>query len=178
MIHSGNRCTLPRLSPVEGARNDASIDTTAVPITGEEADEVDEVDDEGERMKKRTSRTNTLVIGCAMAIALAGCGDDATGPIAANTDDPIGTEDPVDPIDPEVPVEWPEDLLADDALTEGLFGWPETDFGRGNSATIEITRRAGDPAVDFTLKDMQGLPHSLARMLGERPVLMILGSFT
>lgn len=92
---------------------------------------------------KKTSTKNTLVIGCVLAIAFAGCGDDATGPIAADVDDPIGTEDPVDPIDPgdpddpidpEDPVEWPEELLAEDALVEGLFGWPETDFGRGNAA--------------------------------------------
>jgi hypothetical protein len=36
----------------------------------------------------------------------------------------------------------------------------------------------GETAVDFTLKDVDGNTVSLAGLLGEKPVVMIFGSFT
>ena len=38
--------------------------------------------------------------------------------------------------------------------------------------------RTGNTAVDFTLKDTQGLEFNLASLLTEKPVLIIFGSFT
>lgn len=122
----------------------------------------------------------------------AGCStDDPTGPDSTQADPPI-TEDPggADDDDPTVPDDpqdpgtddpvdaWPENLLDESHLVEGLFDWPERDFVRGNTATIERFLRRGDAAVDFTLRDVEGEEHTLARLLAERPVLVVFGSFT
>lgn len=100
--------------------------------------------------------------------------------IACGGDQPADTG--VGPIDedtgPRDPGPYPPLLLDESHLVGGLFGWPETDFGRGNSATIEIFRTAGMPAVDFTLQDLDGEAVRLAELLRTRPVLLVLGSFT
>ncbi|HKK69733.1 MAG TPA: hypothetical protein VKA86_00850 [Candidatus Krumholzibacteria bacterium] len=136
-----------------------------------------------------TVRTAAILLLCSM-IWLAGCSsDDPTGPDTTTTDPPVtedpgGDDDPSLPDDPQDPgsedptTEWPENLLDETHLTEGSFGWPERDFGRGNAAEIQIFRRSGEPAVDFTLRDMAGEERSLATLLDERPVLLVLGSFT
>jgi len=126
--------------------------------------------------------------GCLILLAFAGCADETNDPTGIEIplpgdeepgDDPIEDpdDDPVDDPHNQDPV-WPSNLLEDTELTTGLFGWPETDFGRGNAATIHIELFRNDAAIDFTLRDMQGNPHTLADMLTERPVVMILGSFT
>lgn len=99
---------------------------------------------------------------------------------ACESDQPAGTA--TGPIDedsgPRDPGPYPPLLLDESHLVGGLFGWPETDFGRGNSATIEIFLTAGMPAVDFTLTDLHGEPVRLADLLRSRPVLLVLGSYT
>lgn len=124
------------------------------------------------------ARRCALPLACVALLALAACGDDekpavvdATGPdtpVDIGDDEPDG--DPIPPI--------PSELLPASELTHGLFGWPERDFGRGNAATIHIDLREGDAATDFTLRDTSGEAHTLADLLAERPVLLILGSFT
>ena len=93
---------------------------------------------------------------------LPGCGGDPAAPVAEGNDSSP----------------WPEHLLTADHLTEGLFGWPETPFSRQNAATIEIFRHTGAAAVDFTLRDIDGVQVRLADLLRSRPVLLILGSYT
>ena len=38
--------------------------------------------------------------------------------------------------------------------------------------------KPGDLAVNFTLKDVQGKETTLSKLLGEKPVVMVFGSFT
>lgn len=126
------------------------------------------------------------LVACLSLLAFAGCADDTSDPtgieIPLPGDEDPGEdpgEDPTDDPDNQDPTAtWPKNLLEDTELTTSIFGWPATDFGRGNAATIQIAMHRGDAAIDFTLRDMQGNPHTLATMLTERPVVMILGSFT
>jgi hypothetical protein len=137
-----------------------------------------------------TVRTASTLLLCSM-IWLAGCSsDDPTAPDTTTADPPVNEDpggdddDPSLPDDPQNPgsddptTEWPENLLDEAYLTEGRFGWPERDFGRGNAAEIQIFRHEDEAAVDFTLRDMAGEDRTLAALLEERPVLMVLGSFT
>lgn len=104
----------------------------------------------------------TLLFSTLSILWLPGCGSDPAAPVA----------------DGEDPTPWPEHLETADNLTEGLFGWPETPFSRGNSATIEIFLHTGDAAVDFTLRNVDGDPVRLADLLRTRPVLLVEGSYT
>ena len=36
----------------------------------------------------------------------------------------------------------------------------------------------GEPAVEFTLKDVNGTPHTLSALLAEKPVVIVFGSYT
>lgn len=47
-----------------------------------------------------------------------------------------------------------------------------------NSATIEIFRFEGDPAVEFTLADLDGNEWTLSELLQSGPVLLLPGSYT
>lgn len=134
-------------------------------------------------------QSRRLLLAGSLALFLAGgCSDDTANPgpdlIGPGTEipnDPGEPGDPGDPIDPfpeDPEPKWPDQLLESSELTHGLFGWPETNFGRGNSATIQMNLRRGDAATDFTLRDRQGEPHALSDLLIERPVLLVLGSFT
>ena len=38
--------------------------------------------------------------------------------------------------------------------------------------------RVGDPAIEFTLRDVKGESYTLSELLQEKPVVMIFGSFT
>lgn len=38
--------------------------------------------------------------------------------------------------------------------------------------------RVGDIAVDFTLKDIHGTEYTLSHLLAEKPVALVVGSFT
>lgn len=51
-----------------------------------------------------------------------------------------------------------------------------TDFATGgfDNAGLAI----GEMAVDFTLKDMDGKEYTLSQLLGEKPVVIVFGSFT
>jgi hypothetical protein len=63
-------------------------------------------------------------------------------------------------------------------LTSGCFGWPATDFSPSNSAAVQTALRAGDRAVAFGLRDVNGTPVTLSSLLASRPVLLVNGAFT
>jgi hypothetical protein len=63
-------------------------------------------------------------------------------------------------------------------LHVNCFRWPAGTFTRQTYAQIVTGLEPGDLAVDFTLKDVNGAPHRLADLLAEKPVLLVLGSFT
>lgn len=63
-------------------------------------------------------------------------------------------------------------------LHANCFRWPGGTFTRQVYAQVVNGLHPGDAAVDFTLKDVEGTPHRLADLLAEKPVLLVLGSFT
>lgn len=67
--------------------------------------------------------------------------------------------------------------LSDD-IHSGCYRWPEATFTRRNYAQVEIPFTAGDRAVEFALRDVNGAEHRLSALLETAPVVLILGSFT
>jgi len=63
-------------------------------------------------------------------------------------------------------------------LQSGCFGWPAAEFSPANSAGVATFLRAGQQAVDFTLRDTSGVAVRLSDLLRTRPVLLVHGSFT
>ncbi len=49
---------------------------------------------------------------------------------------------------------------------------------RGCSELSGAGPKAGDKAVDFTLKDLQGTQFTLSQLLKDKPVVMVSGSYT
>lgn len=63
-------------------------------------------------------------------------------------------------------------------LTSGCFGWPGTEFSPSNRAVVGTILRAGDRAVEFSLRDTEGVVVTLSGLLATRPVLLVHGAFT
>jgi hypothetical protein len=63
-------------------------------------------------------------------------------------------------------------------LVSGCFGWPGSEFSPSNKATVRTNLRAGDRAVDFSLRDAGGAAVTLSGLLATRPVLLVHGAFT
>lgn len=57
----------------------------------------------------------------------------------------------------------------------GCYRWPDSIV-----TTVAYTHvlARGTIAYDFTLNDITGVPHSLSALLKDRPVVLVLGSFT
>jgi hypothetical protein len=72
----------------------------------------------------------------------------------------------------------PPVLTLSSDLHSACYRWPAGDFTLQNHATLETSLSAGEPAVDFTLADVDGATVHLAELLAEKPVLLVLGSFT
>ena len=64
------------------------------------------------------------------------------------------------------------------ALISGCFDWPAQEFTPDNIADGRPTLTEGELAVDFTLEDVDGKPHTLSQLLATKPVLLVLGAFT
>ncbi len=63
-------------------------------------------------------------------------------------------------------------------LQFNCLNWPEQDISRNNHASLMISIPEGEPAVDFTLQDVDGRAYTLSDLLRTKPVLLVLGSFT
>jgi hypothetical protein len=63
-------------------------------------------------------------------------------------------------------------------LQHNCFNWPEDEFSQSNHAGNTTSLREGELAVEFTLKDLTGTERTLSSLLGEKPVLMVFGSYT
>jgi hypothetical protein len=63
-------------------------------------------------------------------------------------------------------------------LTDRCYSWPTTPFGPSNYVQGMTPYPAGNLAVDFTLRDLDGTPYTLSTLLATRPVLMVHGAFT
>ena len=66
----------------------------------------------------------------------------------------------------------------EDGLNSNCLNWPEEAFTPINSPTLTVALKAGEPAVDFTLKDPTGEDHTLSSLLTTKPVLLVFGAFT
>jgi hypothetical protein len=73
------------------------------------------------------------------------------------------------------PVQEPLELRTADS---GCFHYPMTDFNTHNYAETEISIASGDRAAEFELRDLEGATYTLSGLLAEKPVLLVLGSFT
>ncbi len=64
------------------------------------------------------------------------------------------------------------------ALVDNCFNWPAEEFGPDNHAGLTTALSVGQPAVEFSLKDVGGAPHKLSELLAGKPVLLVFGAFT
>jgi hypothetical protein len=96
-----------------------------------------------------------------------------SGTLACGDSSPTDTEDPGPPETPNV------ELRRELELTSNCHNWPAQEFSATNH--VERTRTSviqGDHAIDFTLKDTDGVEYRLSELLRTRPVLIVFGAFT
>jgi hypothetical protein len=96
-----------------------------------------------------------------------------SGALACGDSSPTDTQNPGPPESPTI------DLRRELELTSNCYDWPAQEFSAANHA--EATRASvveGDQAIDFTLKDTDGVEYRLSELLRTRPVLIVFGSFT
>jgi len=63
-------------------------------------------------------------------------------------------------------------------LQSNCLKWPEQEISRTNHAYLVTSLAEGEPAVDFSLQDVDGATHTLSGLLQTKPVLLVLGGFT
>jgi hypothetical protein len=69
-------------------------------------------------------------------------------------------------------------LLPVSSMTAGCYNWPDEEFSPTNHAMMGVLGAFGDPAVDFSLRDIHGTMYHLSSLLETRPVFLIFGAFT
>jgi hypothetical protein len=67
--------------------------------------------------------------------------------------------------------------LLSDALQSNCFNWPAEEFTADNHAQVQAMAE-GSLAVEFTLRDVDGVAYTLSDLLSEKPVLMVFGAYT
>jgi len=87
-------------------------------------------------------------------------------------DDPPPDDPPPDDPPPDGPP------VLSTALESGCNNWPTQDFSPSNRVSTNTGLPTGSLAVDFTLRDLGGNPHTLSDMLVDKPVLLVMGAFT
>jgi len=65
-----------------------------------------------------------------------------------------------------------------DAVVEGCFDWPGTEWSPSNRAGVTAGLREGTRAVELDLLDTSGAAHTLSGLLASRPVLLVFGAYT
>lgn len=70
----------------------------------------------------------------------------------------------------------PSDNVGQPVLSNALIGDCQRTAPSGGFDNVGLA--VGETAIDFTLKDVDGNTVNLASLLGEKPVVMIFGSFT
>ena len=84
-----------------------------------------------------------------------------------------------DPIPPKLTkTNTPSRLLPSSELQSYCLPWLDETPSPSNSIRLENDIKEGDPAVDFSLKDVHGETHRLSVLLEAKPVLLILGGYT
>ena len=69
-------------------------------------------------------------------------------------------------------------LLPASALSSGCFNWPAQEFSPTHRTSLTTSISKGQPAVDFTLMDVDSTSYTLSVLLETKPVLMVFGSYT
>lgn len=87
-------------------------------------------------------------------------------------DDPPPDDPPPDDPPPDGPP------VLSSALESGCNNWPTQDFSPSNRVSTNTGLPTGSLAVDFTLRDLGGTPHTLSDLLVDKPVLLVMGAFT
>ena len=102
----------------------------------------------------------------------------ATPPISTAVSEPTATP-PISTPPPETTVV-PSTSTAAPWPTAGVLPTLSTELVRGCEARDRSARgpQAGEPAIEFTLMDVDGDPYTLSELLQEKPVVLIFGSFT
>ncbi|MGI9657917.1 MAG: hypothetical protein ACR2OD_03330 [Gaiellaceae bacterium] len=62
-------------------------------------------------------------------------------------------------------------------LVSNCGNWPKEAWTPSHTVARGLFAE-GARAVDFTLRDVDGTPHTLSDLLGTRPVLLMLGAYT
>ena len=79
----------------------------------------------------------------------------------------------------ETATEYGSRLAPASELRSDCINWPDQEISETNSAgQLTVSRSEGELAVDFSLRDANGTPHSLAGLLESKPVFLVLGGFT
>jgi len=68
--------------------------------------------------------------------------------------------------------------LPESALSSGCFNWPAQEFSPSHYVSLTTSVSRGQPAVDFTLMDIDSTSYTLSTLLETKPVLMVFGSYT
>jgi hypothetical protein len=63
-------------------------------------------------------------------------------------------------------------------LTQGCLGWPEAEFTPNNRTSVRTGLGTGALAVDFELRDPDGVAYTLSGLLATKPVLLVFGALT
>ena len=71
----------------------------------------------------------------------------------------------------------PRDSLCSGEMVSNCGHWPDDPWTPSHKIPKGLFT-AGTRAVDFTLRDVEGTPHTLSELLATRPVLMMLGAYT
>jgi cytochrome oxidase Cu insertion factor (SCO1/SenC/PrrC family) len=112
---------------------------------------------------EREHRSKVLLFGLILGAAFA-CSDSAPTD-AGGTSNPPATPTPA--------------LRRELELTSNCFNWPAQEFSVVNHVDDnETSVTEGDQAIDFTLKDTEGVEYRLSQLLRTKPVLIVFGSFT
>ena len=119
-----------------------------------------------------------LVVLGLLAVLIAACSP-APAPSSPSPTIPASTttEGPEEPVLPAAPVspaiEEPQEPVLPTILKRDCQ-LDQSSFRNFNNAGLRI----GEIAVNFTLRDIHGTEFRLSRLLAEKPVMMVFGSFT
>ena len=69
-------------------------------------------------------------------------------------------------------------LLPESSLNVNCYPLPSDDLPLGGRVALEVAFGAGDPAIEFELRDPTGRTHRLSTLLESRPVLIVFGAYS
>ena len=106
-----------------------------------------------------------------LALLFGACAPTAPAPVPQTPDAPS----PVSPTPPAAPTPATEEEVLEEPALPGTL---KRDCPPRSVAFENAGLQIGGKAVNFTLKDINGEEFRLSRLLAEKPVMMVFGSFT